>query len=486
MHTSRRGSMTEDKIDSLVGLWWLPETPDDCVAGTLSIDGKGNPTLKTVVSLEDPPAEMVHPLCPSEPHDWQYVCGRVPGNICVLEGLRPARSTNYSNPKSREVTYAVHVAYLGLNDPITPPAFLDLAVEIDTLGPWMGFAPIEMLESKDGADRDSGFRYKEPPDIDLGSIGRFTARLRRGCNSHYSRRSASLDVRAMFVLEAQEPFTLNDCWDTLNAVCSFLSLITSYPAAVNMLSGRPFVAASTPPQNMLQPRIVVSGLGDQPTWDDLIPWQMPIVMDDLPLEAVRSCLQAWFAASGTLKPVYDLVQDFTSDLDSYSRGRFLTAVQALEVLDRKTRQATYMPADTFERWVDCAKQSAPEPAIGWFAKTLDHANEPSLYQRLLFLAEQCTAVLGISDSALEWQKHLARQAADTRNYFTHYSRDPRPTSAVQDTQLAVLTIWIENIVRMTLFRQLGVPDDDQRRLSWAATRSWWFRARQLFLPPASS
>lgn len=482
--------MADDRISSLVGLWWLPQTPNDHMTGTLSVDDEGSLTLKMVGTFEEQPTRTLRSILASERRDWPFACGIVPGRVCVLERLQWVAG-NRSVPGFDETTYNVGVAYLGLrNSSETAPVFRSVATEIDTLGPWAGSAPIRVLESGDNANGDTGFTYTQPPDIFLGQIGQFAARLTSSCDSSFGDLSASLKTRVQLVLDAEEAFGLQDCLETIGEFCSFLSLMTGHLSSLNRLSGIPFAAIPSPSKDEHVPtipvRIIVGGLRQDPTWNNLSPRQILIMMNDLPAETVKSCIQNWFDVNGTLKPVHDLLQDFTSDFHTYSRGRFLTAIQALEVLDRKTRQATFMPPDIFDTWKQCVKATALEPVDGWFAKVLDHANEPSLYQRLLYLAEQCASILDISNGTKERRMQLARKTADTRNYFTHYSREPRPSSVAQGAELIELTDWIENIVRMTLFRQLGVSDDTQRTLFRSGARSWWRQARDLFVPPASS
>lgn len=482
--------MTDDKISSLVGLWWLPQTPNDHMTGTLSVDDEGWLTLKMVGTFEEQPTETLRSMRAPVRHDWPVVCGIVPGRLCVLERLQWMAGSR-SVPGFDETTYSVEAAYLGLHDsPETVPVFRSVMAEIDTLGPWTGLAPIRVLEAGENGTGETGFTYTQPPEILLGRIGQFTARLTSRCEPSSNDLSASLHIRVQLILDAEEAFKSQDCLETIGDFCSFLSLMTGYPSSLNRLSGIPSVATPSLSNEKHVPqipvRVLLSSLRQDPTWNNLSPRQMLITMNDLPAETVISCIQKWFDVNGALKPVHDLLHDFTSNLHTYSRGRFLTSIQALEVLDRKTRQATFMPPNVFDTWKQRIEEAAPEPVAGWFAKVVDHANEPSLCQRLLHLSEQCSSILDIANNAEERRKQLARKAAATRNYFTHYSREPRPSSVAQGTELIELTDWIENVVRMTLFRQLGVSDDTQRTLFRLGERPWWRQARDLFVAPASS
>ena len=482
--------MADDRISSLVGLWWLPQMPSDQMTGTLSVDDEGWLTLKMVGTFEEHLAQVSQSILRPERRDWPIVCGIVPGRACVLEGLQ-WKSGKRSFPGFDETEYNVRAAYLGLRDWVSEaPVFRSVVADIDTLTPWTGLSPIRTLEADESGSGEVGFAYAQPPDIPLGKIGPFDARLTISYESDSSDLSASLRARVQLILDSEEAFESQDYLETIGEFCSFLSLMTGHPSSLNRLSGVPFVATPSTlneQRNKAFPvRILVSSLHQDPTWNSLSPRQMVIAMNDLSADALLSCVKEWYDTDGGLRPVHDLLQDFTANLHTYSRGRFLTSIQALEVLDRKTRQATFMSSDVFDTWKQRMMASAPEPVDGWFARVVDHANEPSLHKRLLYLSEQCSLILGISDSDEERRKHLSREATDTRNYFTHYSRELRSSSVAQWTDLIVLTDWIESIVRITLFHQLGIPDDTQRTQFRSGERTWWQQARDLFVPPASS
>jgi hypothetical protein len=102
-----------------------------------------------------------------------------------------------------------------------------------------------------------------------------------------------------------------------------------------------------------------------------------------------------------------------------------------------------------------------EDQRNWLEPKLEHANEPSLYNRLVDLfSEYCELgfIFGFH------REGFARQVADTRNYLIHYSSNLKE-KALSGTDLIKATQQLKAVIQYLILLELGFTRDDAQKLA---------------------
>lgn len=135
-------------------------------------------------------------------------------------------------------------------------------------------------------------------------------------------------------------------------------------------------------------------------------------------EQLIFCFNNWLRAYKEIKPVIHLFFGQVLGCQCYSPITFLNAVQTAEAYHRYRRNGL---ADTEEKHRERMKEiceAIPEQHRQWLKERLQYANEKGLRKRLKELLEENIDLFGYSTEEINT---LAQEISVMRNYFTHYS-----------------------------------------------------------------
>jgi hypothetical protein len=134
----------------------------------------------------------------------------------------------------------------------------------------------------------------------------------------------------------------------------------------------------------------------------------------------NSILPKWFRHSKELEqPLELLLRSFTNRYD-FSIEKFMDISKALELFHRKRFPNEILPKVEFnKRKKKFIMKGLTSEERQWIQRRMEHGNEPSLFDRLRALVD--TYAFSYFDKRVPDRKVCCRQAADNRNYYTHFN-----------------------------------------------------------------
>lgn len=177
-------------------------------------------------------------------------------------------------------------------------------------------------------------------------------------------------------------------------------------------------------------------------------------------------VQSWFDQYEIFDPAIALFFTITGQKEMFTNIRLLLAIQALEVFHRRTTIEGVMPEDKFESFRDKLAKAMPDPGDKRMKEklkgTLLYLNELSLGQRLRAIVADLTAAFGHTPPA--FSKANIRKLVDTRNYFTHFSKELENKRMKSGGEMYWASRRIVLLLSLLFLQRLGVAPSDLSRL----------------------
>ncbi len=167
---------------------------------------------------------------------------------------------------------------------------------------------------------------------------------------------------------------------------------------------------------------------------------------------VQRIFDNWFRVSSNFDTVSSLLFVTQYSLMPYLNPRFLSVSQAVETYNRRKYPNYVMPKERYKSYVRLILRQTVRSQKDWLSKKLEHANEPSLYTRLIQLMNVANEVMAPIVGNTE---RFARKVADTRNYLTHYNPKNKKKAATE-LELYWMIETLIVLVQWSMLLELGV------------------------------
>lgn len=444
----------------LQGVWWVPESPEQTVAGTLVFDGTNHPALELVGTLFQQTG-IVQTTAPGT----DIVLGLVDGGkmVTLYRCLQVNRSYNTATGLIISRVSASYV-FVGAHFELpTDLLFKRFAISYDKLSDWAWLSGFELTLV---ADPDTGgfkrlelaYEFPDPHEVLVGDVAVRIAPT-------FNQAGGPIDeyrLTQILYFEARPPEARSFDYylDFFYHIRNFITLgvgKTVYPehilatVSVNVAEGSSLENSHTVDIYHLLDSSRVSGKDVHPA---LMLFSLPKLGEFYP-----AALNSWFEKASTLKPVYDLYFSTLYNPKMYLEGRFLSLSQALETYHRRVSGGKYLEQQVFET----VHSALVEVLDGFeferdvrntFVGKLQYINELSLRRRIKEL------VLSFGDSIGRYipsASSFAGRVVDTRNYLTHYNQSLE-AGAAQGKDLYDLSEQLELLLELCFLRELGLPD----------------------------
>ena len=145
----------------------------------------------------------------------------------------------------------------------------------------------------------------------------------------------------------------------------------------------------------------------------------------------------------------------TSGSSKFLEWKFLSLIQGIEVLHRRSSSETEMKRDEFEGIVHRIVEIVPKDRKGWIESRLTHANELSLRKRIKSLIEPWDDLYGNSQE----RRSFISKVVDTRNYLTHYDSKSSQSELTEGEDLWKLCMKLEALFQMHFLQLIGMDID---------------------------
>ncbi|MHB1133536.1 MAG: ApeA N-terminal domain 1-containing protein [Chloroflexota bacterium] len=446
------------------GKWYLPDKPENAIAGTLSFSFGDGARLR----LDDAFVRALETFTDSDIASTPEVLLGVSseGDPITLQRCLRTNVNKYGS------SYFVHVVFIGAHFATEAEIqFSDLCVHYRFADQWANVRAFEFDWHLDS--NRLRIDYQRPDPIPAGTAQGFD--LQVSFSVHYPTLSmvqteATVKQAALVRFRAPSTTYFREFMRAVHDVENFLSLATteqSYPT--EMTGSSEANVQRLPSGKAYHPAITILYQPARMSTKEveLIPPEMLFTLSDLEGSLPR-VLSTWIDRSRLLNPIMDLYFSSLHNEGAYIEQRFLGLVQALESYHRRTIRNCELPTEEHEQIVMRVLDSAPADCRGWLEGKLAHSNEPRLYKRLRELQRMYCTVLGHSSGQID---SFAHRVSRLRNYLTHYD-DGSGIEPPNGEDLYQLMQTLRLLLDMCMLSELGFPLDKMEKL---VSRNWKYR-----------
>lgn len=397
------------------GHWYLPESPDDKVFGTLKLARNGfhNLTLNGAFQAQKKPERLE-----------QFPC--IVGDTRAERDVVLFECSGYAAITRTRARFTAARAFTGWGDlPYDPaPQFNEVAVSVTSLQEWAGITGFVLQKTpKSGGHR---IRYDYPKPVRIYRTGDLEALLAFGPAVSTGRYAESIEQRTSLVLTSKGLLSFDQIRSILDSFQVFFGLVMGYPVSLSRVRLRRW---QRPRKQQYRPELDVLAhyATRKGTMTSTQSHFLRLPLRDLGDE-IETLTKAWFSTRDRLKPVTDLYLSTVSNPALYIETSFLHLAQALESFHRQFRQPRDL-AQGYPEYLEKVLNHIPPDLKAWKSDVscqewlgwkLKHAYEPTLQVRLQELAREFFLGLGILSK--KKADGFAGSVASLRNELTHPDR----------------------------------------------------------------
>jgi len=440
------------------GMWWLPESPKNALAGWLRFDPGSGARLELIGSYrgyEELNSTFQPPLILGVTTDGK----RVSLNRCT------ETKTSLSMGGFLTSTFDAQMVLVG--DHFTNQdelVFSKVGIQYDRLSEWSWLSGFKWSVTQDKATKKITkyaveYSFPDTHEVAVGDLKiRFAPSFRT--DGHLVERH---DLRQDLFIEIESPTPLgleqylNELFYHMQNYLSLGVGVPVYPVAAYGIPQRKEEAEAQPETASVQ--FFYSVRRAPGSERSIHPSEMLFSFRDIG-DAYATSLNKWFDNTKLLKPVLDLYFSTVYAPHVYLDTRFLNIAEALESYHRRTRSGQYLENSKAEAVRDALVSSLDEFKLdkrvrSTFVAKLAYINEFTLRRRLRDLLD---SVKGMSLDMIPDEGEFVGRFTDTRNFLTHYDESLKDKAA-KGIQLYLLAEQGRSLLELFLLGELGLSKD---------------------------
>ena len=405
------------------GFFWLPSDPDQQHPGNLHISEAGEITLRLVHRPTVTDARQLHSKTPIG-DDFPRILGIVDNTPVTLQKCAALDDPLYlwriMEGGVSISRFRVGAAFIGASFSDDEPIFFSrVECSFESLSEWFsisGFRP-EMNSNAEPADWSLHYAQPDNISVTLPSGIRLTFVFYPSFafpDYKVSQLSSGISQQIRVSLASEHPLAFVEFFNILHKIQTFLCLVMSKVTALEWAKGYSKVKLDKWNRETPTDIFYHSQLHGQHS-DAHVPMLYRYV--DMADNFDRTILK-WFESYEIIQPAFDLYMSSKIGAHKYLTGIFLSLVQSLETLHRRTSDETAMETGDFDRLHNTIVRAVPLENRAFLESKLKYANEVSLRTRLKRLIHPFQDLFGTSSEV----KLLVRDIVDVRNYLTHYDK----------------------------------------------------------------
>lgn len=418
------------------GAWWLPDSPQHEVPGSLQFSSATGGIL-----------ELQGVLSPGMSHytmaKHDVILGRTTSSQAVtlyqcrrIGSQVPVRPTD--TPVARYQVLTVFRGCHFANE--SQMRFKSLSVGFRNLEEWTnitGLGPSDAALRRNDNPVAFGFKYVQPKKV-VAQTEDVRVEIDFLVSVHDGRHEVRMSESCAFTIIPNKPLLFHEfmrgpIYNVQNFVCLGMGAATS----VTSLGGEPAFAGGSSLEDKDEPDAVeIAYVARTPSAgadEDVSSATMLFTLRDIAGE-FGSHMSSWLSKAELLQPVYDLYFGVYYNPTLYVNLQFLSYAQALETYHRRAIGGKYVSdeecASVSRRLADAIPiELEPDFRVSIRAR-LQYLHEYSLRKRLTDLFVRFMPVAGVQ---LPNAPNLIMDIVSVRNYLTHYEQGARPVADARRT-----------------------------------------------------
>lgn len=436
------------------GLWWLPNNPDERVAGVLEFDTTKGAKLELIGALEE-----LREFGNVYNHEIILGLSITGKEVTLYKCLMD--STNLNLPGIMTSSYTASYLFIGKHFTSEDELVFDyFDVSYQYAEEWARITGFKVKVENDEKNSMKQYTidYNFPETIraclDDGTELLIESKFSSNVNMI---KQVDLSQRLIFNFKPPSPLGLNNFINGYfyNFEC-FLSLAVGKPIYPVMIQAHYNGQIEEPSKNDIS---IFLRLGREiKQLEQIHLFDMNFTLNDL-RENINLYLNNWFGKAENIKPVYDLFFATIYNSEAFLESQFLTLTQAIESYHRRMVSGSYIDNKRFDELYLHFLSNIPEELEIDFKESikdkLRYLNEFSLRKRLkqLFLkfGELFELIIGN-------QKVFINEVVDTRNYLTHYDKQLE-SKALREDQLFQCLEQLKALLQTIFLYEIGFSNN---------------------------
>ncbi len=440
------------------GVWWLPESPEHTVPGTLTLAQEARPKLVVIGSI-DPNLNLPASIGTVFGHtrDLPLVLGRTAaGQSVTLADARFAlRQMHIEDAESAIFELVGRAAYVGAHLDPHRTTFSELDLAIERLTDWRDASPfgLSLTPSRETPKRlvVSG----EVPESVHANLdgGELVARASLSTSGDFHRQ-ASLSLDTSLRLRLDHGLKTADWLEAYGGPLQRLvALATGRAIEIERME------LSEPSADLRCEIVWPRKLRASEPERRLLPDELLFTATDLG-DRISEHLSAWLSASRRLEPVMNMFFATRYADTMFEEDRFQNLVQAAEAYHRRIAGARPDQAAHDERTA-AVLAAVPEAHREWLGEVLETAKEYRLSDRFEALLELHDWMRGdvVPRNVHRW----AGRVAMARNYRAHQDPGAQPIGTTVH-ELVGLTRRLTVLIEACLLHEIGFEEERIREM----------------------
>lgn len=463
------------------GVWWLPQQPENQVAGFLKFDPVDGAVLEvigdgieqTIIELNSTPiiegSNIRGIIGLSSKID--LICGFTKEgdavSLCNCHKAHLTWSTGYSG-----YTYKVSIVFWGnLFEKSEDIIFDSMSVNYSYLVDWIASSGLDGKAKQDNFGRilefDTAYRRPAPYRVKIDNFSlvvHFELQL-----PTFERNEIHAVQKAYIEIIPDQPLHYSDFQKTiLRPLRDFICLGIGRALTIISLRGENKDHLLELPNGEVRKRdtvIFFSSDGAQNPITKIENFDMLFTFMQIK-DHIGQYLAIWFSKKEALQPVLDLYVSLLYLPTIYSHLAFLSVAQALEIYHRRlyADDGLYMSPDRFDvvktHLIGAIPDSVEKQHKESIKFRLEFFNELSLKRRMeLILEDNLKPYSKVVEKVIDDKKKFINKFVATRNYYTHYSESSKKQAILQTQALNQFTQQSILILQLCFLLELGIPAD---------------------------
>ncbi len=444
------------------GLWWLPDNPDEKIAGNLLFDPEEGATLKLIGSFKS--IQNFDTLL-----EYEVIFGiSTNGKYMTLYNCAETRCS-LSIPGFLKSEYYVDTVIVG--EHFLKPAdleFKNVSVMYRYLDEWLNISGFEIQ------------RLSEPPGVKIIYTlpRRISTRINdkliisfvfeaNGPTISVVQNEIYMEQRTVMNFEFSEGLSYQEFFEKLKSIQNILSFAVRryvYPLRIVSSTKTSNTVDFTGTENSNVEVFYKIGniqRDDKP----ILPNEMLFTFKDVS-ERLEEFLGNWFKKRELLDEAFAPYFGTLYNPHMYQNQEFLALTQTIEAYHQRVYDGKYVSDEEYEKVYDTLVKNIPNEIKGSedgrnlaekLKEYLKYGNELSLRRRLKDILNTHRAALTglIKDEAM-----FINNVINTRNYFTHYNEKVRENAVLGVDLLFYLTQKLKILVETCLLSELGFSNEE--------------------------
>jgi hypothetical protein len=453
------------------GIWWLPESPDDTIVGTLTFEKTDRVRLDAIGLFGNPMSSRersgFYPIVYGRTTDSKDI------TLCRCIQTQSVWGTGVST-----IELSAELAFVGAHlESLEGASFARAYVALEHLPKWSGVSGLkQVITFNPGGEGIARLAHEFSfPDAHPTSVGdwelRFVAAGRTQLDLHAR---AVIEQTVSVQLDFSKPIGFEELIDQrVRHIENLLALAVGRPTSILELT----VVCAGADASREQLQVLLPQSAARVTTRVVDAGKMVFTFADIAPQWPEP-LRRLVAARDHLSSTMELYFAVVNSPGLYVEVQFLNLAQAIESLHRGKGSKGLLVEERFLEVRAKIEEALKAPELGLskgpreiLCQRMKYWNEVSLRSRvkdiLSDLRPTAHQVVGATSA-------FANRVVDTRNYLTH--RDPTLRHVVEDIPALIrLTRQLRFVVEQSLLRDIGLPDalldrHAKRALSAAAMR----------------